>query len=450
VSQGAAPVESGARPLTPLVTWLRRYHLRHFAAHSFWIVPALAMVAAVPVMRLVLWLDMRTQWRWFGFSVEGAQAILGGLSSSMLTFIVFAVSGLLLAVQIASGQLTPRIISLVFARPVLRVSVGIFVFAYTFTLSALGRIETVRVPELLVMVAVLLTLVSIAVFFWFVQQLGTGLRPVFILQSLWETARAVVERVYPHLLDAGGDTGPAAAVAVVDGTPRTVAHTGASGTFLAFGTRELVALARSGGCVIELIPQVGDFVAHGDPLFRIHPGSARVDEDALYDCVAFGPERTLEQDPAFAFRIMVDIASRALSPAVNDPTTAVVAIDQIHRLLAYVGQRNLDTGPVRDDAGHVRLVYATPDWEDFVALAVSEIRAFGAGSIQVPRRLRAMLEHLAAVLPASRAAAVRRELTLLERAVDRQYVDDEDRRRARHPDRQGLGGSVASATRGRG
>ncbi len=396
VSQRAAPVESGARPLTPLVTWLRRYHLRHFAAHSFWIVPALAMVAAVPVMRLVLWLDMRTQWRWFGFSVEGAQAILGGLSSSMLTFIVFAVSGLLLAVQIASGQLTPRIISLVFARPVLRVSVGIFVFAYTFTLSALGRIETVRVPELLVMVAVLLTLVSIAVFFWFVQQLGTGLRPVFILQSLWETARAV------------------------------------------------------GGCVIELIPQVGDFVAHGDPLFSIHPGSARVDEDALYDCVAFGPERTLEQDPAFAFRIMVDIASRALSPAVNDPTTAVVAIDQIHRLLAYVGQRNLDTGPVRDDAGHVRLVYATPDWEDFVALAVSEIRAFGAGSIQVPRRLHAMLEHLAAVLPASRTAAVRRELTLLERAVDRQYVDDEDRRRARHPDRQGLGGSVASATRGRG
>jgi uncharacterized membrane protein len=152
-------------------------------------VPALAMVAAVPVMRLVLWLDMRTQWRWFGFSVEGAQAILGGLSSSMLTFIVFAVSGLLLAVQIASGQLTPRIISLVFARPMLRISVGVFVFAYAFTLAALGRIETVRVPELLVTVAVLLTLVSIAVFFWFVQQLGTGLRPVFILQSLWDTAR---------------------------------------------------------------------------------------------------------------------------------------------------------------------------------------------------------------------------------------------------------------------
>jgi len=429
------------------VTWLPRYHLRHFVATSFWFVPALAMVAAVPAMRLVLWLDTRTQWHWFGFSVEGAQAILSGLSSSMLTFIVFAVSGLLLTVQIASGQLTPRIISLVFARPMVRISVGVFVFAYAFTLAALGRIETVRVPELLVTVAVLLTLVSIAVFFWFVQQLGTGLRPVFILQSLWDTARGVVDRVYPDLLNGGGAAAAVAVGLVGNGTPRIILHVGASGTFLAFGQRELVALARSAGCVLELIPHVGDFVAHGDPLFRVHPGTARVNERALYHCVAFGHERTLEQDPAFAFRIMVDIASRALSPAVNDPTTAVLAIDQIHRLLAYLGQRDLDTGPMRDAHGQVRLVYATPNWEDFVTLAVSEIRSFGAGSIQIPRRLSAMLEHLLEVLPASRARAVRRELSLLERAVDRQYVEDEDRERARHPDRQGLGGSAASATR---
>src|SRR5207237_5387401 len=97
------------------------------------------MVAAVPAMRLVLWLDTRTQWHWFGFSVEGAQAILSGLSSSMLTFIVFAVSGLLLAVQIASGQLTPRIVSFVFARPLLRIEVGVFVFAHEFCLTVLDR-----------------------------------------------------------------------------------------------------------------------------------------------------------------------------------------------------------------------------------------------------------------------------------------------------------------------
>ena len=426
------------------MTWLLRYRVRHFATHSFWIFPALAMVAAVPAMRLVLWLDTRTRLRLLGFSVEGAQAILSGLSSSMLTFIVFAVSGLLLAVQIASGQLTPRIISLVFMRPVLRISVAIFVFAYAFTLSALGRIETVRVPELLVMVAVLLTLLSIAVFFWFVQQLGTGLRPVFVLQSMWDAARAVVDRVYPRFLDGHDDMPATAVITNRNGTPRILRHVGASGTFLAFGSHELVGAARRAGCVIEIIPQVGDFVAYEDPLFRIYPGEARVDERDLYACVAFGPERTLEQDPAFALRIMVDIASRALSPAVNDPTTAVLAIDQIHRVLARIGTRYLDPGRIRDDTGHLRLVFSTPNWDDFVTLATSEIRSFGAGSIQIPRRLRAMLVHLIEVLPESRRPALRRELELLDHAVERLYVEDEDRQRARHPDRQGLGGTAAA------
>ena len=427
------------------MTWLQRYRLRHLIANSFWVMPALAMLLAIPVLRLVRWLDGRMQWEWFGFSPDGARAILGGLSSSMLTFIVFAVSGLLLTVQIASGQLTPRIITFVFKRPMVRMTVAIFVFTYAFTLGALGRVEPARVPELLVMMAVLLTLLSIGMFFWFVQQLGTGLRPISILESLWDAARGVVDREYPRPLE-GRDTVSVPPPGRFSDKPRIVPHAGPAGTFLAFGAGELVRLARAAGCIIELVPEVGDFVSQDDPLFRIHPPHARVDERALRECVAFGPERTLEQDPAFAFRIMVDIASRALSPAVNDPTTAVLAIDQIHRLLARVGMRSLDPGRRCDEAGKIRLVYPTPSWEDFVALAVSEIRLFGAGSIQISRRLRAMLEQLIEVLPPSRVAALRDELKLLECAVDRHYADNADRERARHADRQGLGGSAAQGS----
>ena len=83
-------------------------------------------------------------------------------------------------------------------------------------------------------------------------------------------------------------------------------------------------------------------------------------------CLALDRERTMEQDPEFAFRIIVDIAAKALSPAINDPTTAVLALDQIHYLLKEVGMRRLDTGVVKDRSGHVRLVYGTQDWEDFV------------------------------------------------------------------------------------
>ena len=85
--------------------------------------------------------------------------------------------------------------------------------------------------------------------------------------------------------------------------------------------------------MIELAPQVGDFVGVGEPLFFLHGGAAAIDEHTLRACIVFGSERTMEQDPLFAFRILVDIAIKALSAAINDPTTAVLAIDQLHRLL---------------------------------------------------------------------------------------------------------------------
>ena len=146
----------------------------------------------------------------------------------------------------------------------------------------------------------------------------------------------------------------------------------------------------------------GDFVAADSPLFRIFGGEYPPTGEMLCQSVAIGQERTMEQDPAFSFRIP-DIASKALSPAINDPTTAVLAIDQIHHLLRSVGGRFLDEGLGWDKSGSLRLVYRTPDWEDFVGLAVTEVRQFGGTSIQVVRRLRAMLENLIEVLPPERS-----------------------------------------------
>ena len=146
---------------------------------------------------------------------------------------------------------------------------------------------------------------------------------------------------------------------------------------LAFDIPGLVSLAQRADCVIELVPQVGDFIAIGDPLFRISQTGPTLPTEALRHSVAVGQERTLEQDPTFAFRIIVDVASKGLSPAINDPTTAVLALDQIHHLLRDVGNRQLNDERVRDAAGRLRLVYRTPDWEDFVQLAVTEIRHFG-------------------------------------------------------------------------
>ncbi len=421
------------------MTWEQRYRLRHAARTSLVLWAGLPLIAALLCAPAVRWLDRETGWAVFGFSPDGARAVLGALTGSMLTFIVFVLSATLIVVQLASGQLTPRIISTVFAMPGVKVTLGLFAFTYTYTLSALGRVEG-RVPDLHVGVAVLLNLACVVVFFLFVQRLSRGLQPITMMRLVADRGRAVVEQVYPLTYDPKKPE-TATREAFPTSPAEVVALEGWSGVVMAFSAAELVRLAAEADAVIELTPQVGDSVAAGDPLFQVYGGTRPVSRDALRGCVAVGAERTLDQDPRFVLRILVDIASRALSPAVNDPTTAVLALDQITNLLLCLGRRRLDEGVARDGYGKLRLVYGTPDWPDYVMLAVSEIRQFGGGSLQVNRRVRAMLEHLIEVLPEARRPPLEEELALLGSAVERGFRDEVDRKRAGVGDYQGVGGS---------
>jgi uncharacterized membrane protein len=259
--------------------------------------------------------------------------------------------------------------------------------------------------------------------------------------------RKVIEHVYPRPLADAQETVRESGDVLQGPATCTVTNL-KDGVVLAFDIQGLVSLARRADCVIEMVPQVGDFVAIGDPLFRIFQGESTLAADALRETVAVGQERTMEQDPAFAFRIMVDIASKGLSPAINDPTTAVLAIDQIHHLLRNVGGRYLDDERVRDASGRVRLVYRTPAWTDFVQLAVTEIRHFGGESIQVARRLRAMLENLIETLPAQRAPLLQQELSLLHRSTERFFPEPEDRALAEVSDSQGVGSKCGPSPKG--
>jgi len=146
----------------------------------------------------------------------------------------------------------------------------------------------------------------------------------------------------------------------------------------------------------------------------------------------------------FAFRILLDIALKALSKAINDPTTSILAIDQLHRLLRAVGKRKLSSEAIHDGNGQLRVIFRTPNWEDYVHLSFTELRFNGAESIQVVRRLRAMIEDLVKTLPGHRHAALHQELALLDLAVQKVYTHPEDLALARIPDSQGLGGSARS------
>ena len=184
---------------------------------------------------------------------------------------------------------------------------------------------------------------------------------------------------------------------------------------------------------------VGEFVSRGSTLVDVF-GDGPVSDAMLRGAVRVEEERTVEQDPLFAIRIIVDAAIRALSAAVNDPTTAVQGLDALEVLMREAAGRDLDAAYLTDVGGTIRLVWRSPSWEQLTGLAFNEIRSFGAGHIQVVRRLRAVLEDLIASTPPVRHAVLETHLRRLDTSVALAFpVGSPDLPLAAVPDRMGLG-----------
>jgi uncharacterized membrane protein len=428
--------------------WNRRYAIKSYISASLWIYPFVAFVLFWVVSRITHgiggWLirtgriDETTAF--YGFSMAGARTFLETIVTANLSFLVFTFGSLLVAIQVAGGQYTPRIIATTLLRDnAIRFTVSYFIFTLAFALRVLTRMGGETVHQFNTFIAGVLGGVSAVVFLYLIDYAARFLRPVSIVQRVGESGIAVIEGMYP---ESTKRLRPVESSHQSSSPQRTVANAAGSGVVLAVNLEGLVEQARLASGIIEFVPQVGDFVAKDEPLFRLYDGAGVLDDNHLREAVALGTERTMEQDPTFAFRILVDIAIKALSPAINDPTTAVLAIDQLHRLLRLVGLRHASREEFRDADGELRLIFRTPNWEDFVHLTCSEIRHFGAGSIQIMRRMRSMLENLMQTLPQHRHAELRQQLELLDRTVEVSYPFPEDRVLARIPDPQGLGGAV--------
>jgi uncharacterized membrane protein len=429
--------------------WNQKYIIKSYIRNSLWLTPFFAMLAFWVVTRITHgigdWLQRTGRideaTAFFGLSMTGARTMLETIVTINLSFIVFTFGSLLVAIQVAGGQYTPRIIATTLLRDnAIRFTVGYFVFTLMFTLRVLTRMGNEVVHQFNTFIAGVLGGISLVVFLYLIDYAARLLRPVSLVQRVGKSGIAVIQSVYPESTIPPRPVVSSSSAASAD---RTVTNeAGTSGILLALDLEGLVRQARHADGMIEFVPQVGDFVAADEPLFRLYGGASAIDDRQLRAAVALGSERTLEQDPTFAFRILVDIAIKALSPAINDPTTAVLAIDQIHRLLRHVGMRHVSREEVCDDAGTLRLVFRTPNWEDFVHLACTEIRHCGVGSVQIMRRMRSMLDNLMHTLPPHRHAELRKQLELMDRAIEGHYTFAEDRALARIPDPQGLGGSV--------
>jgi uncharacterized membrane protein len=219
----------------------------------------------------------------------------------------------------------------------------------------------------------------------------------------------------------------------------TLIHRGRPRTVQSLGVPVLLDLASAAGAVVVVIASVGDNLVEGGEIVRVYGGTRSIDEQALRGAIMLGSERTFEQDPKYAIRLLVDIAIRALSPAINDPTTAVQALDQIEDLLLRLGRRRLEIGAVRDRAGALRVAVPYPAWDDFLMLAFDEIRYYGATSVQVMRRMKALAADLIRALPPERHEPLQHYQRRLDATIAASFHDAEEKLEASIEDRQGLG-----------
>jgi len=418
-----------------MISWIMRNRIRTFCRYSVWMVPLSCALLAMMAAPSIRWIDAWLKWRLLGFSIEGARALLAAFIAASISYIVFLASALLIAVQLVSAQLSPRVIREFTLDSSYRIVFGIFFFTFVYTVAALARTEA-TVPQITLFVALVLNVASIAVFLYLVDYILRNFRPSAIVNRVAAQGLAVIEACYPLPTDSAEQE----TELDLGRSLRTIPHSGKSGVILSVDLEGLVESARRTGSVFVLLPRVGDFVAKGEALVEVYTADEGLDEANIAKSIAFGPERSMEQDPSLAFRVLVDIAIKALSPAINDPTTAVLALHQLHRLLLKIGMCRLDSGLCADRDGRERLHITQPRWEDFVVLAISEIRLYGIGSLQVCRRLEAMIRNMMDLLPQYRAPALIKELELLRSGVERQFADPEDRLRAITPDALGLGG----------
>jgi len=312
-----------------------------------------------------------------------------------LVSIIFSL--LFLTVQWAFGSLSPRL-NLFRDDPIVwrtfGLAIGVFVFSVT---AALAIGNDPRVPVIVPVAEVVAVLVALALIRTLQVRAFASIQLAPTLSAIAAQGRVTIDELYRH--PAGSDRRPASQLPPLT---QTVTWPRRQAILQQLDLRRLCSAA--GTAVIVLRARIGDTLQEGAPVAGLH-GAGGSDAAVLGGLVT-GQERTFRQDPLFAFRLLADIGLRALSPAVNDPATAVQVLDTIESLLLPLAPRDLDVAEVADDAGTVRVVLAVPSWDDYLQIALDDLIESSAKSAMVLLRARAMLTSLLNAAPPQRKQSI--------------------------------------------
>ena len=432
----ARPARSPARSLTS-------FRLRHLAGESLWLIPAFYVALALVLVSLtevVPPIDVIS-------APEVDATLLTSVASGMLALAGFVITISFITVEFASIAMSPRLVGILRRDRMVKRALGLSFGAFTYaTIGALlvhpGRDST---DDVFGIVATIWSIVAAVMFVVMLDRISNTLRAGNAVATVGDKARRELDVVHPVAYGEAGEAPLAGSAAdaplhapadtlievrehdepdqwdgdrdapptrrfLGDG-PSTLHHDGRPGVLVAVDLVRLSRLAERLGTRIDLLVPVGRFVPVHGAVLRVSGAAVADHERRLREALAFASEPTLAADPRHAFRVLVDIGLKGLAPGVNDPTTAVQAIDQMHDLLRRLAWRQLGELRVRDADGVVRVTMPAPTWGHYLRLACEELADFGARHASVRRHLRVMLDDLAQWAPEGR-----REAALLQRA----------------------------------
>jgi len=386
---------------------------------SFWLIPSIALVAAVLLavglieLEPMLQTDLAARWpRLFGAGAEGARGTLQAIAGSAITVagVVFSVT--IVALSLAASTYSPRVLrTFMHDRPT-QSAFGVFVGVFAYCLVVL---RTVRadgddgagfVPSLAVFGALVLAILAVWVLVYFIHHVAVMIQVSTILQRIAAETRETIETLFPEQLGEGEDDAIAEPPAAE--RERRVIPARRSGYILWVDAPGLIDFARRRGAVLRMERAVGEFAVEAQPLASLSgaaSGDARADARELDALYTFGPERNARQDAEFGIQQIVDVATRALSPGVNDPSTAAMCADHLSALLVCLARRHIP-GPQRREDGELRVIARAPTFERLARAAFEPLLHHARGDPQVLAALERAARAVEAAAPPRRRSAI--------------------------------------------
>ena len=394
---------------------LRIERLREHLKQSLWFVPSLLLLGFVAFAVAAAYVDQnvlaaREDLSLYGGSAEGAHTIFATIATAMLSLAVLVFSITLIVLQLASTQLTPRVLPLFLQNRWSKIAMGVFLGTFAYALVGLWVVRIPSngdgglVPVLTVSLAFVAVALSLVTFLNYIHRVAQSIRLETISAAIARQTRAALASTPVLESDSGGAgsaTEPARVRSTLEGRPSRAVCAPESGIVAGVSVEVCMRWARENDVLIELLHPVGTFVVEGAPLVLIHGDDADT-KFPLSEAVSLARERVIALDPAYGVQELVDIAVRALSAGVNEPGMAVVVLDHIHEILEMRGRSSTSGSVCTDDDGTPRFIAPQLTWEGWVSLALREIVDYGRDSVQVCQRVTLMLEDLIASLPVTR------------------------------------------------